>query len=167
MNNISLIGYMGVGKSTVANCIGYLSEMTVIDIDNCIKEKENMSINQIFQMKGENYFRDIETYILETLQNKTNNTVISCGGGIILRDENITYLKKLGKIVLLECSAKTIYERIKNCDNRPILNKNMSISYIENMLESRFERYTQFADLIINVENKSVNDIAKEIILQK
>ena len=163
LRNIYLIGYMGTGKTTVASGIANLLGMTAIDMDSAIEEKEDMTINDIFTEKGEKYFRDAETQTLQSLEHK-KNIVVSCGGGIVLKEENTRYLKKFGKVVLLNSTAETIYDRVKICDKRPLLNNNMSIDFIENMMKNRFEKYVQTADIIINNEKKSVDDVVKEIV---
>lgn len=162
-DNIFLIGYMGTGKTSVAKCIGSCFDMTILDIDSIIEEREDLCINDIFERKGEKYFRTIEAHVLQSLEGRTN-IVVSCGGGIIIKEENIKCLKGFGKVVLLNSSASTIYNRIRNCSKRPLLNKNMSIDFIENMLKNRYKKYLQAADIIIDNENKSINEISKEII---
>lgn len=162
-NNIFFIGFMGVGKTTISE---YLSEMLnkdKIDIDSYIEEKEKMAISQIFEQYGENYFRNCETNALKEISEK-NNRIISCGGGIILREENIDLMKKQGKIVLLTASPETIYERVKCSKERPILNNDMSIGFISSLLKEREEMYLKTADIIINTDNKDTKEVSHEII---
>lgn len=164
-SNIFFIGYMGTGKTSVCNYLCELLNTQCVDIDNVIVERELKSIQQIFLENGENYFRDLETNILIELQSKSN-IIISCGGGIILREENINSMKKNGKVVLLTASPQTIYDRIENANDRPLLNNKMNIEYITEMIEKRKNKYLEAADIIINTDNKKICDIAEEIILQ-
>ena len=95
---------------------------------------------------------------------KKNNKIISCGGGIVLRDENIDLMKKQGKIVLLTASPQTIYERVKSSTERPILNNNMNVEFISSLMKKREEKYLKTADIIINTDDKNIKEVSDEII---
>lgn len=163
LENIILIGYMGTGKTTIAKNISEKLNMQAIDIDSIIEKQEGRLINDIFLNAGEKYFRNMETDILKKLKGK-NNIVVACGGGIVLKDENINYLKLCGRVVLLKSTAKTIYNRIKNCNMRPILNNNMNIEFIENMIKKRNNNYMKAKDIVVINEDKSIDEVTKEII---
>ena len=163
--NIMLIGFMGTGKSTVSTYLSELFAMESVDIDQLIVEKESLSISDIFNKYGEEYFRNCESNILIELQKK-NQLIVSCGGGVVLRDENIAHMKKNGRIVLLTGTPQTIFERVKNNTDRPILNDNMNVEYIESLMEKRRERYMESADIVISTDHKSIPEICEEIIRQ-
>ena len=129
MKNIYLIGFMGSGKSAVCSRLHELTGMEVIEMDASIVDKEGMSINDIFATKGEEYFRDVESELLYLISEESNKAV-SCGGGAILRQKNVDLMKESGKIILLSATPETIYNRVKNCTDRPLLNGNMNIPYI-------------------------------------
>ena len=95
MKNIFLIGFMGTGKSTVARNMKRRYHTEILEMDETIEEREGMKISDIFSQKGELYFRDLETELLEEIQEK-DNIVVSCGGGVVLRKENIELMKKNG-----------------------------------------------------------------------
>lgn len=95
---------------------------------------------------------------------KKENIIISCGGGIVIKEDNIKLMKTMGKVILLAASSNTIYERVKSCKDRPILNDNMNEEYIATLMKKREERYLQAADIIINTDNKSIEKICEEII---
>ena len=161
--SLVLIGFMGTGKSTVS---AYLSEkyhMETIDMDQVITEEEGMSIPHIFEQYGEAYFRNLETSLLKRLQMK-KHVVISCGGGTVLRAENVKEMKKNGRVVLLTAAPATIYERVKNSDERPILHGNKNIEYISLLMEERAEKYELAADVIVETDHKTVAEICEEII---
>lgn len=161
--NILLIGFMGTGKTSVSKVLREMTKLPEIDMDKYIAEKEKMSITEIFDKFGEEYFRKIETVCLkEILENK--GVIVSCGGGVVVKDENVTYMKDKGKIVLLTAKPETVYARVKDCKDRPILNDNMSVEFIESLMEKRRERYLSVADIIIETDNKSLKEIADEII---
>lgn len=161
--NIMLIGFMGTGKSTVSSYLSKWLDMEEVDVDAMIATKAEKSIPEIFEEYGEEYFRDLETKTLLEVQ-KREQLIVSCGGGIVLRDENVKTMKEHGKIVLLTATPETVYERVKDSKNRPILNGNMNVEYIAQLMERRRERYLQCADIIIATDNKSVQQIGEEMI---
>ena len=92
--------------------------------------------------------------------------IISTGGTYRkLREENVNLMKRQGKIILLTASAKTIFERVRYNDDRPILNNNMSVEFISSLMKKREEKYLNAADIIIDTDNKSIIEVCKEIIL--
>lgn len=162
MKNIFLIGFMGSGKSTVASCLSKDYGMEIIEMDQMIVEREGMSIPDIFAQKGEPYFRDAETNLLIEIQSEENK-VVSCGGGVVLREKNVEEMKKSGKIVLLNAKPETILERVKDDDNRPLLRGNKNVEFISNMMEQRRPKYEGAADFIIRTDGKAADVICKEI----
>ena len=134
-------------------------------MDEEIVKKEGMSINKIFEEYGETYFRNCETNLLIELQKK-NNQIISCGGGVALRDENVAEMKKNGKVVLLTASPEVILERVKDNDDRPLLRGNKNTEFISNMMEQRRPKYEAAADVVVNTDYKTVEEIAEEIVVK-
>lgn len=163
MKNIFLIGFMGSGKSTVASCLSKDYGMEIIEMDQIIVEREGMSIPDIFAQKGEPYFRDAETNLLIEIQSEENK-VVSCGGGVVLREKNVEEMKKSGKIVLLNAKPETILERVKADDNRPLLHGNKNVEFISNMMEQRRLKYEGAADFVVQTDGKTADVICKEII---
>nr|WP_294489786.1 shikimate kinase [uncultured Anaerosporobacter sp.] len=161
--NIMLIGFMGTGKSTVSSYLSKWLDMKEVDLDAMIATNAKMSIPELFEQYGEAYFRDLETKALLEVQER-EQLIVSCGGGIVLRDENVNAMKEHGKIVLLTATPETIYERVKDNKSRPILNGNMNVEYIAMLMEKRRERYLHCADIIIDTDNKSVKQISEEMI---
>ncbi len=160
--NIFLIGFMGAGKSAVARCLKKTYGMRLIEMDEQIEAREGMSVSRIFELRGEEYFRRLETELLEGLQQE-NNTVVSCGGGAALRERNVKEMKKNGKIVYLDAEAATIYKRVKNLHTRPLLEGNMNVGYIQELLRQRAPRYQAAADLTVSTDGRNVEDICREI----
>ena len=161
--NIVLIGFMGTGKSTIS---AYLSEqfgMEAIDMDQVISEREGMPISRIFELHGEEYFRNAETNLLKELQTK-KNVVISCGGGTPLREENVVEMKKNGKVVLLTAKPETIFNRVKDNHDRPLIENNKSVEFIEELMLKRKDKYIAAADVIIETDNKEKQQICHELI---
>ena len=160
--NIYLIGFMGSGKSSVALKMNQMYGMTVVEMDQTLVDREGMSINKIFEEKGEEYFRAKETELLEELSNQ-DDRVVSCGGGVATRIENIELMKSSGRVILLSATPETIYERVKDNTDRPLLNGHMNVPYIAEMIEKRRPMYMTAADEIIIVDEKTPEEICQEI----
>lgn len=163
MANIVLIGFMGTGKTTVSNQLSQMYGMELVDMDQVISDREEMTIPEIFSCFGEAYFRTLETKLLIELQAK-QNIIISCGGGTAIRDENVREMKKNGKVFLLTATPETIYERVKDSDDRPMLKGRNNVNGISELLEMRRPKYEAAADIVIETDHKSVQEICREII---
>lgn len=161
--NIVLIGFMGTGKSTVTRYLKQMLAMEEADVDAMIVEEQKMAIKDIFTAYGEEYFRNCESQTILSLQN-CRRTVISCGGGAVLREENVKNLKKAGPIVLLTARPETILDRVKDSDERPVLNGNMNVEFVKQLMEKREAYYERAADVIIETDNKSVRQICQDLV---
>lgn len=161
--NIFLIGFMGAGKSTVARMLRERFDMDLIEMDEQIERQEGMCISDIFAVHGEEYFRQLETGLLESLSQK-ENTVVSCGGGVAMRECNVEAMRKSGTIVYLSAEPETIYSRVKNSHNRPLLEGNMNTAYIAELLQKRLPHYLAAADVTVETDKKSGIAICDEII---
>ena len=161
--NIFLIGFMGCGKSTMAKILSEEMGWKLIEMDETIEAEAGMSINKIFELYGESHFRDLESTLVERIAAE-GGAVVSCGGGVVLREQNVETMKKTGKIVYLSATPETIYEHVKDSTNRPLLNGNMNVEHIRNLMEKRLPIYEKAADEIICVDKKEKLEIAKEII---
>ncbi|MGN1206362.1 MAG: type I 3-dehydroquinate dehydratase [Eubacterium sp.] len=160
---ISLIGFMGVGKSTISRKLHELTGRPEVDTDKRIVEEQGCPISQIFEEKGEAYFRQLETDLIDELGTLPPG-IISCGGGMALRDINVKKLRAIGNIVLLTATPETIYERVKESTDRPLLNGNMNVPYIRQLMEKRRPFYEKAATIQVATDGKSVTQIAQEII---
>ncbi|MDD4000980.1 MAG: shikimate kinase [Bacilli bacterium] len=169
-----IIGYMGSGKSTVALELAQLTGFDIIDTDKKIEAKTNMKVSTIFEKAGENYFRDLETILLKEIREE-DHVIVSCGGGMILRDENIKIMKEMGKVIFLNGSIKTLLDRIRYDKNRPILTAMFHYNDLEESeldeyeifeleLNRRMPAYLKAADIVIDVEDKTPEEIAEEIL---
>ena len=150
--NISLIGFMGTGKTTVSKALSKITSFKEIDVDAYIVENEGKAISDIFKDSGEAYFRTLETNALQTISSKQGQ-IISCGGGAVLKDENVDILKKNGVIVLLTATPETIFDRVKDHTHRPILNNDMSLRHVKELMEQREPRYQSVANVKVNVDS--------------
>lgn len=161
--NIVLIGFMGSGKSTISRALSKVFAMDVIEMDQVIADREGMSISEIFEVHGEEYFRNLETELLREMQNR-KGVVISCGGGVPMRDENVVEMKKNGKVILLTAAPETILDRVKNNHDRPLLENNKNVDFISELMEKRRSKYEAAADIVIQTDGKSAFEICEEII---
>jgi shikimate kinase len=164
VKNIVLIGFMGVGKGSVAREVVKHSSYIAIDTDDIIESMENRKIKKIFEEEGEAYFRKLEKNIAKWLEKSVTNTLISTGGGFY-KQEN---LKKIGIIVLLDSPFDAIIERIKKHPNavrklkkRPLLN---DLKKAKALYEERRPEYMKMADIVVDVTNKSAEDCSKELL---
>ena len=161
--NIVLIGFMGAGKTTISDYLSTMFDMDIVEMDQVIAEREEMSISDIFATYGEEYFRDLETNLLIEMQSH-KNAVISCGGGAALRERNVAEMKKNGRVVLLTATPETIYERVKDSNDRPVLNGRKNVKGISELMEQRREKYEAAADIVINTDDKTVLQICEELV---
>ncbi len=161
--NIVLIGFMGAGKSTISDFLRTVFAMEIVEMDQIIAERQGMSISDIFETYGEEYFRDLETNLLIEMQSRTN-VVISCGGGVPMRERNVVEMKKNGRVVLLTAKPETILERVKDNHDRPLLEGNKTVPYIAQLMEKRREKYEAAADIVIETDGKSELQICEELV---
>ena len=164
MNNFILIGFMGSGKTEVGKRLAKRLGYTFMDTDLLIEEKTGKSISDIFSKDGELFFRDIETLILTELSG-INEHVISTGGGIVTKKENILLLKKTGFIIWLKASPETILKRVGSETHRPLLKVDNPLEKIKKLMSQREQSYSE-ADLTIDTDGLEVEDIVNNIIRQ-
>lgn len=161
MRTIFLIGFMGCGKTTVSQELGSKLKLPVIDSDQLVEEREHKKIRDIFSGSGEEYFRRAETLALKETAGKP--AVVSCGGGAVLREENVEIMKREGTVVWLTAAPQTILERCSKSNDRPILNGHMNVEYIEGLMKEREKYYRAAADLAVETDGKTAGSIAEEI----
>ena len=157
-----LIGFMGAGKTTVSRELSKMTGRKELDMDAYIVDREGMTIKDMFDRFGEEYFRQKETESLIEIMDM-DDLIVSCGGGVVVKDENVDHMKNGGVIVLLTATPQTTLDRVKNSTDRPILNGNMNIEFITELMNKRIDRYLSVADIIVETDDKSVFDICTEI----
>ena len=163
MKHIILIGFMGSGKSSVGYRLSYKLRKCLIDTDRLIEQREGMSITEIFDQKGETYFRQKETECLKSLSKELGSRVVSVGGGTPIREENHAILKESGTVVYLKATPETIYSRVKHDTRRPLLQCEDPKSRIEALLAERGPIYESVADIIIEVDGKHIKQVVQEV----
>jgi shikimate kinase len=161
MKNIVLVGFMGTGKTTVAEFLAGKLKKPYVNIDDLIEKKEAKTINDIFRDQGESYFRKIEKEIVEEVSRHTDQ-IIDAGGGVVLDEENMKNLKRTGVVVCLWTDPEVILERTKEYKHRPLLNVEDPLRRIKELLEYRRPFYEK-ADIHIDSTEWDVDVIAKKI----
>ena len=161
--NILLIGFMGVGKGTIARAFAREYGIYNIDTDDLIESKENRRIPKIFEKFGEDYFRALEQDTAKWLEKSVIGTLISCGGGFYKVDN----INKIGKVVYLDAPFDWIYNRLSTAKNaesklakRPLF---QDLKKAKALYKERKKAYKKVADLIVDVKDKDEKKIIKEI----
>ena len=154
---------MGIGKGTTARAFTKKYGTYIIDTDDLIESKENKEVKKIFSKKGEAYFRGQEQATADWIEACVQGTFISCGGGFY----KVNNLKKLGTVVLLDASFEWIHNRLKTAKNsenklakRPLFSQEKEA---KKLYKEREKAYKKVADVIVNVENKNLDEIVEEI----
>lgn len=163
-NNIILIGFMGAGKSCVGRILAEMLNYTHIDIDSVIEKNNKMTISDIFEKEGEDFFRKEEYEVIHGL-NKDKLNVISCGGGSVLNRDNVNYLHSIGMIIYLKASSVSIMSRLMNCSDRPLLargDENLLIR-IDKLMHEREQLYDEACDFSINTDDLNPEEVAFNI----
>ena len=161
--NIFLIGFMGAGKSTLAGCLHEMYGMEIVEMDAVIEEREGMRISDIFDKYGEEYFRARETELLTEMERRAN-VVVSCGGGVPMREQNVREMKKSGPVVLLTARPETILERVKDSHDRPLLENNKTAAFISGLMEKRREKYEAAADIFLETDGRTAPELCQELL---
>jgi shikimate kinase len=165
MNDLFLIGFMGSGKTSVSKRLGELLDREVVEMDRRIAQREGMGIPEIFAQKGEAYFRACETVLLEEFA-QGGPRVVSCGGGVPMREENVAAMGRCGRVVLLTARPEVILDRVKDSDERPLLQGHKNVPYIAQLMEERRPKYEAAADLTVDTSDLSVEEVCREILRQ-
>lgn len=157
---IILIGFMGAGKTSVGKLLAKKLELEYIDMDQLIIKTSGRSTDtEIFDKDGEEKFRTLETAIAQRLKHK-NNAVVSTGGGLVMNDKNMKYLKEGGVVIFLKNLFNTSKSRISKKNPPPLFRDEESAKLL---YEMRLPLYEKHADLVIDTDNKQIDKIADEI----
>ena len=161
--SIALIGMMGVGKSSVGACLHRRTDLALLDIDEVVASRFQMSIPEIFAEHGEEKFREAETEVLRRMHIE-EQTIIVTGGGIVLRKENVQFLKTKTLVVWLDGDEETLFARASRKKNRPLLQtKNPRKSFSE-ILSARKPLYANIADIRVNTSVLTDEEVALAIL---
>jgi shikimate kinase len=162
-NAISLIGFMGAGKSAVGRELSRRISWPRHDTDEMIREQFGISIPDIFAQHGEPAFRDAETALLKTLRRGIAGIVVT-GGGIISRAQNVQLLRGMGRIVWLDAAEEVLWQRVSKRSTRPLLQTPDPRARFAKLLRERLPLYQSAADYRINTTSNSIAQVTDEII---
>jgi shikimate kinase len=164
IRNLTLIGFMGTGKSTVGRLVADALRFTFLDTDDVIQARAGATVQEIFQHHGEPGFREWECRIVEELTRR-NKTVIATGGGLPANEANLASLKGHSLVVCLWSSPEKIWQRVKDQSHRPLLNNPDPLAKITELLKIRGPYYRQ-ADVLVNTEFRSLHEVTQQVIHQ-
>ncbi len=156
---ISLIGFMGTGKSSISRLLSEKLKMSLVSLDYLIAKNEGISISEIFKNRGEKYFRTLESKFLS--ENIERDNFIDCGGGIVLKKENLLLLQKALNVWLVSKNETSI-NRIKQ-SSRPLLKKDNPEKIAQELFKYRIPYYAEIADLIFFNEGKNIAEISESL----
>ena len=163
-SNIVLIGFMGTGKTAVGQALAKRLNRQLIEVDLTIEQMTGKSIADIFQHRGEIYFRELE---IEAIKKAAagEKQVIACGGGVVLNTINVDRLRETGIIINLIASPNTILKRTSgNAGSRPLLNVKQPVERIRELMKFRKPFYDKAADFIVNTSKLKIDTVADKII---
>lgn len=168
MRKIILLGYMGCGKSTIANRLSNITNIPYVDLDKSIEEQTNLSINEIFEQRGEIYFRKLEREVFIELLNSPENLIIGLGGGTPCYANNHELLKEENVLsIYLKASVDTLFERlVSNKSKRPLIadkNDNEMKEFIAKHLFDRSFYYNQ-AQYKVSIDGKTKDETTQDIL---
>lgn len=147
MKNIFLTGFMGSGKSTVGRLLSEKSGLPLLDTDRMLEQASGLSVVEIFGQFGEAYFREMEAELLERLCHQSGH-IISTGGGVVLKPENVMWMQKGGTVVFLDVPVDTIRMRLKNDKTRPLLSDD-KYAQLDSLWAQRHPLYLKAARLTV------------------
>lgn len=159
---LALIGFMGVGKTLVSKELEKSLEMSVLSTDQIIEDQQKMSIAKIFEHKGEAFFRLLEKEVVKDVCQQ-DHVIIDCGGGVVLDQENVDQLRANCTVIFFSAKPETIFANIKDKTDRPLLNVDNPIEAIRMLIDARSKYYEQAAHYTIDGNNKSIGQMANEV----
>jgi shikimate kinase len=162
--NIALIGFMGTGKSSVGQLVAAQLHFAFLDTDHMIEARAGRTVSELFEQEGEPAFREREHQLVEELTQR-RKTVISTGGGLPVRTENMASLKTHSLVICLWASPEKIWERVGSQTHRPLLKDPNPLAKIKQLLDVR-EKHYRAADVLLNTETRSLKEVAQQVIHQ-
>ncbi len=160
MSHVLLIGFMGAGKSTVGRLLAESLDRPFVDLDDAVEQAAGMPVSMIFEDLGEDRFRMLETEALRALIDAPPS-VVACGGGVVVRDENRALLGSLGAVVYLKVSAGESIARISDTSSRPLLAGPGAALAATSLLAAREALYSAVADISVDTEGSGPGQIAQ------
>ena len=160
--NIYLVGMMGAGKSVTGKALAPLLKMQFVDLDRMIETDQKLSVSEIFEIRGEPFFRELESEVLKRVSGRSGQ-VISTGGGIVLRKDNRQLMKQNGRVVFLETSVPWLLKRLRGSTERPLLKTENWTQKVETLAEERASLYREASNITVLTDEKTPAQTAEEI----
>lgn len=161
-NNIYLVGMPGAGKTTIGRQLARRLQRTFVDADHEIETRTGVRIPLIFDIEGEQGFRDREAKVIADLASATN-LIVATGGGAVLRPENRAALNKSGTVVYLQAAPRLLFERTRLDPNRPLLQVENPMQKIEELFAQRDPLYREVADIVVSSLGGSISHLVKQL----
>jgi shikimate kinase len=162
MRNLALVGFMGTGKTTIGHMVAAQLGFEFVDTDELIETQTKRKIAEIFKTDGEATFRNLEADVVRSLA-AARDKVISTGGGLVTRPENMNALKEHALVICLWASAETIFKRVGHQGHRPLLHTADPLATIRDLLAKR-EPFYRAADILVNTEMRSSREVVTQVV---
>ncbi len=156
-----LVGMMGSGKSAVGRLVAFHHECAFVDTDTVVERLAERPISQIFAEEGEAWFRAVEAAAVQSLM--SNDAVVATGGGVVLRDDNVTAMQASGPVVWLRASIETLRTRVGGDDRRPLLAGAPTAQRLGDLMAERAERYAGAARVVIDTDDLTIAQVAAAV----
>lgn len=163
MRHLYLIGFMGAGKSTVGRVISEQLALPFVDLDRRIETMDGHTVSEIFRERGENTFRLLESEALAAVADEPPS-VVACGGGIVMREENRATLKRTGQVIYLKVPAEEALARIAGADTRPLLSGASGATAATGLLAAREALYEGVSDAAVDTSGRSASEVAADVL---
>lgn len=162
-SNVALIGFMGAGKSAVGRALASRTNRTFVETDSLVEQRAGMSIAEIFSRFGEEWFRELESEIISRVTQMTD-AVISCGGGAVLREQNVAALKESSIVVFLDVAPETVLQRIGSGSRiRPLLDEPDRESRVRHLIGIRQPVYLSAADIVVQTDAIAIEQVVQRV----
>lgn len=162
--HLALIGFMGAGKTTVAREIAHKTSLKLVDTDEIVEQRIGMPIAKFFSLAGESAFRDLETSVLHDALTSPEPSVIACGGGVIIRPENVALLEKYALTVYLMLDPDQAIARFDDYTTRPLLSQAGSTEAVFALMEARVGLYEAAADIYVSSGRREIDLVVDTVI---
>lgn len=165
-DHVFFVGFLGAGKSTLARNLGRMFRRRYVDTDRMVERRAGHSVTELFELEGEERFRERETEALESLRSE-RSLLVSCGGGIVETPRNIELMRELGYCVYLDGDFDDSLRQIRRSDTRPDFR---SVEHASRLFEHRKPLYERAADLTVDIRGASFTDVSyavAELLLER
>ena len=161
--NVALVGFMGAGKSTVGRELAAHMGKTFVETDALVERRAGMSVSDVFACHGEGHFRDLESAVVREAA-ESHDCVIACGGGVVLREENVAALKASSVLVYLEVSPQSVLSRIgPQSTVRPLLSGPDMERRVAELMQQRRSAYEAAADVTVVTDGLAVEQVVLHV----